>query len=293
MKRISFSPLVSIGLPVRNGEDYISFTLKSLLSQSFKNFELIISDNYSTDNTEKICKKFAKKDSRIRFIKQKKNIGQTENFNTVLKKSKGKYFMWASHDDLYKKIHIENLLEVHKINKQIAVAMAGTIHIDERGKKIGEIIFDDSLFDKKNKNELIKKICLQSKLSYFIFGLWKRSLVIKFLPFRTFKFYDKIFIIKAALKYQFAYNPNLTFYKRKFSIAPGLKYKVSDFNLSKIYSSELHSFLSFFYCIKELFFIKLKRKNTLLKIKVCFYYFCWIINSFFYKLRSYTYSKLK
>ena len=74
MKKISVSPLVSIGLPVRNGEDYIDLTLKSLLSQSFKNFELIISDNFSTDNTEKICKKFEKKDFRIRFIKQKKNI---------------------------------------------------------------------------------------------------------------------------------------------------------------------------------------------------------------------------
>jgi len=293
MKKISFSPLVSIGLPVRNGEDYISLTIKSLLSQSYKNFELIISDNFSIDNTAKICKKFEKKDWRITFIKQKKNIGQTKNFNTVLKKSKGKYFMWAAHDDLFDKMHIKNLLEVHKINKQIAVAMSGTIHIDERGKKIEKIIFDTSLFDKKNKNELLKKICLQSKLSYFLYGLWKRSLVINFLPFRTVKFYDKIFIIKAALKYQFAYNPNLTFYKRKFNIDPGLKYKISDHNLSKIYSSELYSFLSIFYCIKELFLIKLKKKNILLKIKICFFYFYWIFSSLFSKLKSIIYSKLK
>jgi glycosyltransferase involved in cell wall biosynthesis len=293
MKKISYSPLVSIGLPVRNGEDYIHLTLKSLLSQSFKNFELIISDNFSTDNTEKICKKFANKDFRIRFIKQKKNIGQAENLNTVLKKSKGKYFMWAAHDDLYKKIHIENLLEVHKINKQIAVAMAGTIHIDERGKKIGKIIFDKSLFDKKNKNKLIRKICLQSKLSYFLYGLWKRSLVIKFLSYRSVKFYDKIFIIKAALKYQFAYNPNLTFYKRKFNIDPGFKYGRSDHNLSKIYSSELYSILSIFYCIKELFLLKLKKKNSLLKIKTCFFYFYWIFLSLFSKLISLIWNKLK
>ena len=92
-------PKVSIGMPVYNGEPYIREALDSLLAQTFTDFELIISDNASTDNTESICREYAAKDPRIRYIRQAENRGALANFKFVLDQARGEYFMWAAHDD--------------------------------------------------------------------------------------------------------------------------------------------------------------------------------------------------
>jgi glycosyltransferase involved in cell wall biosynthesis len=93
-------PQVSIGLPVYNGEPFIREALDSLLAQTFANFELIISDNASTDRTEEICREYAGRDARIRYIRQMENIGASANFQFLLGEANGKYFMWAAADDI-------------------------------------------------------------------------------------------------------------------------------------------------------------------------------------------------
>jgi len=94
-------PKVSIGVPVYNGGPFIHQALDSLLAQTFTDFELIISDNASTDETEKICKQYEKKDIRIRYVRQSQNRGALWNFNFVLQEAQGEYFMWAAADDLW------------------------------------------------------------------------------------------------------------------------------------------------------------------------------------------------
>jgi glycosyltransferase involved in cell wall biosynthesis len=91
--------LLSIGLPVYNGERYLSKALDSLLNQDFKDFELIISDNGSTDQTEAICRAAAVKDERIRYIRNDENRGATWNFRRVLELSEGEFFKYAAYDD--------------------------------------------------------------------------------------------------------------------------------------------------------------------------------------------------
>jgi glycosyltransferase involved in cell wall biosynthesis len=92
---------VSIGLPVYNGERFIRNSLDSILSQKFTDFELIISDNASTDATEYICKEYATKDKRIRYIRQPETVPAIDNFTKVLDLAQGDCFMWATHDDYY------------------------------------------------------------------------------------------------------------------------------------------------------------------------------------------------
>ena len=77
-------PRLSIGLPVYNGENYLAESLDALLGQSYEDFELIISDNASTDGTADICRRYAKQDSRIRYVRQPRNIGCAPNHNFVL-----------------------------------------------------------------------------------------------------------------------------------------------------------------------------------------------------------------
>lgn len=93
------NPLVSIGTAVYNGENYLREALDSALSQTYTNFELIISDNASTDKTEEICREYARRDSRISYTRQSKNRGMFENTNFVLQKARGKYFTFLHHDD--------------------------------------------------------------------------------------------------------------------------------------------------------------------------------------------------
>jgi glycosyltransferase involved in cell wall biosynthesis len=107
----SNAPRLIIGLPVYNGEAYVSEAIESLLKQTYRDFELIISDNASTDATELICRNYAKQDSRVRYVRQPINLGPVENFKFVLRISKAaEYFMWAASDDSWSSNWIESLV---------------------------------------------------------------------------------------------------------------------------------------------------------------------------------------
>lgn len=93
-------PIVSIGMPIFNSEKTLRAVIESLLCQSFRSFELIISDNYSTDATSKICQEYTNIDPRIIYIRQAANIGPARNFQYVFERATGKYFLWAAGDDL-------------------------------------------------------------------------------------------------------------------------------------------------------------------------------------------------
>src|SRR5262245_582217 len=90
---------VNVGLPVYNGEKYLPNALSRLLEQDFEDFELIVSDNASTDGTQEICRSFAEKDRRVRYFRNETNIGLAANHNRTFELSQGELFKWAAHDD--------------------------------------------------------------------------------------------------------------------------------------------------------------------------------------------------
>lgn len=94
-------PRVSIGLPVYNGEKFLNEAVESILAQTFHDFELIISDNASTDRTEEISRAYVGQDNRVRYVRNSENIGAALNFNQVFHLSSSEYFKWVSHDDLH------------------------------------------------------------------------------------------------------------------------------------------------------------------------------------------------
>jgi glycosyltransferase involved in cell wall biosynthesis len=93
-------PKVTIGMPVHNGEQTIRRSLDSVLAQTFVDFELIVSDNASTDATEEICREYANRDARIIYARQQTNIGAAKNFKHSLEQAKGEFFMWWAADDI-------------------------------------------------------------------------------------------------------------------------------------------------------------------------------------------------
>lgn len=129
-------PLVSIGMPVYNGEKYIRRALDSLLGQTYKNFELMISDNASTDETKEICEEYAKRNKRIKYIRQKENMGGANNFNFVLEQATGEYFVWASHDDIWEPCFISELVELLRTNPVAVLAFCHFDNIDIHGMHV-------------------------------------------------------------------------------------------------------------------------------------------------------------
>jgi len=105
---------VSIGLPVYNGERFIRKRIESILSQTLKEFELIVSDNASTDATSTICKEFASKDNRIRYFRQENNIWIARNFKYVLDQACSEYFVWTGVDDIWLPEFLEENVKVLK-----------------------------------------------------------------------------------------------------------------------------------------------------------------------------------
>lgn len=128
-------PKVSIGLPVFNGESFLHESLDSLLGQSYEDFELIISDNASTDSTADIIASYEARDSRIRSVRQPNNIGANENFLFVLNQARAELFMWASHDDIWE----ENWLEVLSgCITSADVGIRGRIDLTRDGQVVAE-----------------------------------------------------------------------------------------------------------------------------------------------------------
>lgn len=120
---------ITIGMPVFNGEKYIREALDSLLAQTFTDFELIISDNASVDDTQAICEEYARRDHRIRYVRQTENQGALANFQFVLNQAQGEFFMWAAADDRWDADWIGSIHT--RISGEKAVAGFGQLmHID-------------------------------------------------------------------------------------------------------------------------------------------------------------------
>ena len=103
---------VTIGLPVYNGERYLRPAIESILAQSFPHFELVISDNASTDGTEAICRDDADRDERVRYYRNTANLGMSRNFNLTFERATGRYFKWAADDDLLEPQYLARCVQV-------------------------------------------------------------------------------------------------------------------------------------------------------------------------------------
>ena len=132
------APRVSIGLPVYNGERFLSQSLDSLLEQTYGDFELIVCDNASTDATEEICRNYALRDRRIVYVRRKKNQGMAENFNFAFAAARGDYFKWAAHDDLHAPEFLARCVEVLDADPGVLWCFPRFSHVDPWGRLLNE-----------------------------------------------------------------------------------------------------------------------------------------------------------
>ena len=130
---MSAAPRLTIGLPVYNGEKYVTESLEALLGQSFTDFELIISDNASTDSTGDICRRYEKQDSRVHYFRQPRNIGLAPNHNFVVEQARSQLFKWTSNDDLYARDLLERCIDALDKYPDAVLAHSWTAKVDDSG----------------------------------------------------------------------------------------------------------------------------------------------------------------
>jgi len=221
-------PKVSIGMPVYNGEKFIGQALDSLLSQTYENFELIISDNASTDSTRSICLDYANQDKRIRFYENNENIGALKNFQIVLNLASSDYFMWAACDDIWEPSYISTLIDIMYIDKSIVLAFPIFNVIDENSVEISKYLHvleipSDNLYQRLsnyiNQHEQLGK-------ANPIYGLMQRKYAESALK-SVFNLVndnvwgsDMLFVFKLLTLGKLAVANEILFHKRKLATAP-------------------------------------------------------------------------
>lgn len=216
------TPKVTIGMPVYNGERFIGEAIDSLLGQTFTDFELIISDNASTDSTEEICREYVAKDPRVVYWRQSKNQGAMNNFLFVLHKATGKYFMWAASDDYWSNNWLEVVVNDFNANAGTALAFGHVAAVAEDGT-----ITKSYHFYHFSRFKFIRllQLFLSEENDYkanFIYGLYERSNLLKFGFHKTYG-NDNHFVFEVVQGGVLSTNLNTLFFKRNIASSEGNK----------------------------------------------------------------------
>jgi len=202
-------PLVNIGIPVYNGEKFIHRALKSLLVQDYENFELIISDNHSTDSTQEICLDYMARDKRIRYFRNEMNVGAIKNFNKVFEISQGEYFMWHAHDDLRESNYISSCFKFMEKNPNIVLCCTDAL-LGENGdfRKLEENVTTIGM----SPNKRFRKILWINSCAS-IYGLIRSRVLRKTGLLRNVFGPDNLLLAELSLMGEFFQMPSVLFRK--------------------------------------------------------------------------------
>jgi glycosyltransferase involved in cell wall biosynthesis len=205
-------PRLTIGLPVYNGENYLAQSVDSLLAQTFTDFELIISDNASTDGTQRIAEGYAALDPRVRYVRHPVNLGSAENHNGVIREARGEFFKWASDDDLYAPELLERCVAALDARPEIVLAHAWTAFINEAG----EIIHTQGypLITDVDSAPVRFRSLLHTQGGDDIYGVIRTRVLRAMPPHDSYHNADRVFVSELALHGPFHQTPQPLYFRR-------------------------------------------------------------------------------
>jgi glycosyltransferase involved in cell wall biosynthesis len=231
------TPKVSIGMPVFNGEIFIKRAINSLLAQSFKDFELIISDNASDDLTQVTCLDYVQKDSRVIYLKNDHNVGALANFHNVLQMARAEIFFWAPHDDQWDYRFIESAVTALDRYPDAVGAMGRVNYLNLDGERY---------LTHAPPYGLDKRIAYERAYAYFsrrltdnlMYGVY-RTKVLRNAPFKLSLYPEKLIILHLVLSgpvinvEQMQYSNHVSF-KSKKDVVETLLLSDSEFKMEAI-----------------------------------------------------------
>lgn len=208
------TPLLSIGLFVYNGERFLRETLDSILGQTFRDYELIISDNGSTDATKSICEEYARADQRIRYYRADKNMGAGWNIRRVFSLATGKYFKWAACDDLYEPVYLSRCIDALERDPNYVLAHARTRVIDEKGAFLENYEWPMQT-DAADPLTRFREMLLNDHMCYQIFGVFRREALLQVPPQGSYVNSDGVLLAQVSLLGKFYEDPERLFISRR------------------------------------------------------------------------------
>lgn len=208
------APPISVGLPVYNGENYLHEAIAHMLAQTFGDWEMVISDNASTDGTEEICREYARNDPRIRYIRQPENLGAGPNFNVVLDEARGKFFRWHSHDDGIDPTLLEKCIGVLRARPEVVICHSQIQLWDDDGKVIGEPEYKLRT-DSASPRERFWDLLFVPNICTDVFGLIRHDVLKQTQKMGTFPVGDRVLLSELAFRGPFYQIPERLFFLRE------------------------------------------------------------------------------
>ena len=218
--------LVSIGMPVCNGERHLTQALDSLLAQEHENLELLISDNASEDRTQEICLEYSTRDKRVRYYRNDINEGPFWNFNRVLELASGEYFMWASCDDYWDPRYIRSCLKGFDASE--AVVLAGAV-CESINAETGELIFTDRGFSTIGLTPRERFMRYKATvhggghIGGIFYGIYKRSALREVMPMKKVNATDHLILAELCFRGEFVTVPEKLMVKRWGGVSVSLR----------------------------------------------------------------------
>jgi glycosyltransferase involved in cell wall biosynthesis len=211
-------PIVSIGMPLYNGESFLEGALSSILAQTFADFELIISDNASTDGSMSIARSWAARDARIRIRVNQRNLGAAVNYNALVELATGRYFKWAAHDDVLAPQYLERCVADLDRHPDAVLCYPTTVMIDEGGRATGEDPFDVGALREESAHARFRRYMDRAWPRCgcnAVFGLIRTDALRKTRMIGGYASSDKILLAELALLGTFNQLPDPLFLRRE------------------------------------------------------------------------------
>ncbi|MGE0849764.1 MAG: glycosyltransferase family 2 protein [Hyphomicrobiaceae bacterium] len=208
--------MVSLAMPVFNGEKYIGSAIESLLSQDHENFELIITDNASDDATPAICRSYAERDARIRYIANPRNLGAAPNYNRGFEHARGTYLKWCAHDDLISPNYLSACVAALEADPGATLAFGRTQCIDDRGALIaGEDADEMGAVDSDRPSRRFYEAMARGGTCFPIFGVFRMEALRRSTLHRSYYGSDRALIAEVALLGRCLLVESAVFYNRE------------------------------------------------------------------------------
>jgi glycosyltransferase involved in cell wall biosynthesis len=211
-KHLEAVPTLSICLPVYNGENYVAMAIESMLAQTFADFELIITDNATTDGTGEICRKFAEADPRVRYHRNDRNVGGARNMEIAVQLSRGRYVRLSAHDDKIAPTHFEECVAVLEQRPEVVIAFTSTIEIDEVGAVIRQ--YRNTRGTAATPSRRFRELIFRDQDVAAFYGVIRGDILRSLPPMENFTNSDRVFLCRLAFRGPFVSIDRPLFYKR-------------------------------------------------------------------------------
>jgi glycosyltransferase involved in cell wall biosynthesis len=206
------TPRLSVGMPVYNGERFIAQAIESILSQTFRDLELVICDNASTDSTEQICREYAGRDQRVRYYRNPQNYGASRNYNLVVELAKGDYLKWQAHDDYCDPTFLEKCFAVVHDDPRVALCYSQFVRVDEQGRELG--VKSSRVVGNAEPYERFRSLIYRRDSCEEIFGVMRTDVVRETAMIGPYSNSDDTFLAEMILRGQFREVPEPLFFYR-------------------------------------------------------------------------------